>query len=139
MDRIINWDDLKKPDEQWQAIQSKAFNAGLGLKQEIDENQTVTAFINHGRWIVTCPFCPGAELASKTNPVFICQSCWNSEIGGKQLTVLFPEKVKDIEDALTVRPLDNRNWETTETVETLLADNELYIKPKKVKDGLDIP
>ena len=81
----------------------------------------VRAIVNHGRWIVRCPFCSGAEFIWEGKP-FICLSCFNG--GGKSLKIIMPRNRKAIEQALASRPVGNQNWEPGETVEFLLQENE---------------
>lgn len=75
----------------------------------------VEARVNHGRWLVDCPACKGAELASEDG--FICCSC-----GAGRYTVVWPDNRADIETVLDSRPVANRNWHLGETVDDLLAE-----------------
>ena len=84
------------------------------------------AEVNHGRWVVHCPFCAGAEFAWEGGP-FMCCSCWNEEAGGKFLKMRFPQERKEIEALLLKRPkAENRNWHRDEPIEELKAENEKH-------------
>jgi len=90
----------------------------------INESITVKAEINHGRWIVKCPWCSGAELADKDDRRFFCLSCFNKAINGKFIKVEFPNKAIDIETILKVRPAKNQNWTPGETIAQLKNENK---------------
>lgn len=81
------------------------------------------AFISHGRWVVGCLDCSSAELACLTDPRFMCAECAN--VGNDHLfrRVIFPPNRAEIEAALLLRPVANRNWMPPETLEDLLAEN----------------
>ena len=83
----------------------------------------VAAFVNEGRWIVSCP-CGGAQLASLIDPRFMCCECANAANGGAWMPVTFPKALPDIVAALTARadPVA-QNWQPGETVAVLLAEN----------------
>ena len=84
---------------------------------ETQAGDTVTAYINHGRWVADC-VCNGAELVHPDYPM-VCGSC------GRTHQVIFP-KPKDrarIEAALNVRPPYNQHWNPEETFGELIAQN----------------
>lgn len=97
--------------------------ANLGASVAPDASVQVS--VNHGRWVVDCPDCAGAQLACKTDHRFMCNECGNVVIGGLWRPVEWPEdKVGlGIEAALKVRPPANQNWVPGETVDDLLAEN----------------
>jgi len=69
---------------------------------------SVLAEIEHGRWIARCPAprCNGAEYIDLDDPFFFCLSCGNSSSGeAYPVTLPEPELIKEIEKALTERPL----------------------------------
>lgn len=79
------------------------------------------ALMNHGRWIVKCPWCNGAELAA---PDFYCHSCKNAGNLGKPMPVVWPSSRLLIEAILLKRPdVINRNWLPGETIEMLRDEN----------------
>jgi hypothetical protein len=88
----------------------------------------LSAFVNQGRWIVSCPVtrCGGAQLASLTDPRFMCVTCANVANGGAWLPVTFPpvKAMTGIVAALDRRsnPVD-QNWLPSENVAALLAEN----------------
>ncbi len=90
----------------------------------IADAPTVTAFVNEGRWIVRCPFCPSASLACQTDPRFLCVECGNTGVGGKWVTVVWPDDRDQIEAVLDRRRKDTtRNWFPHESVADLTRDN----------------
>lgn len=78
--------------------------------------------LNHGRWIVNCPFCASAELAWSEGP-FLCHECGNASAGGKLIEALWPPNREAIEKLVGARPRINQNWEPGESEEMLEADN----------------
>lgn len=81
--------------------------------------------VNHGRWIVNCPFCPGAELADPDDPRFFCLSCGNADANHEWLRVRWPVDKEVIEAVLLARPKDEtQNWKEGEPVDKLQAENE---------------
>ncbi len=89
----------------------------------IHKGDTVTAYLNHGRWVADCRGeftpdglpCNGAELVAPGLEM-MCGSC------GAEHKVTFPRNHKAIEDVLDKRRSLNQNW-TTETVDELTAEN----------------
>jgi hypothetical protein len=75
------------------------------------------AEINHGRWIVNCE-CNGAGFTCPKYKVACCFDC-----GRVFLNVKFPRDAVKIERLLIGRPMMNRNWQTGETMKTLIAEN----------------
>lgn len=89
-----------------------------------DENSfPVKAFVNKGNWLVLCPKCGGAEYAWEELWYFCC-SCKNSYMGHKFRRLVFPKERARIEERLTARPLENRNWTPVETVDMLTTEND---------------
>jgi hypothetical protein len=90
---------------------------------------TTTAYVDHGRWVARCPFCPSAQVVSASDPWFICageDGCLNLPVAGASARIVFPGPLvrAAIEQALLRRPqLHNRNWNPRETVADLLAEN----------------
>lgn len=96
---------------------------GASVPEPVDEVQgSVEASVNHGRWIVES-YCANAQLVDNEDPRFFCINCGNDDNGGKWYGVVFPAELTAIEDALVVRPLENRNWTPAETVEQLHTEN----------------
>ena len=93
------------------------------LPVELAAAPILKAEVNHGRWIVRCPYCAGAELADHADPRFFCLSCYNVGSGGKWLPVQFPGDGRAIEGELLKRPEANRNWLPHESVEDLRREN----------------
>lgn len=81
---------------------------------------------NHGRWVVDCPFCPSAQLASDVDRRFMCPDCGNQTVNGKWLRVDWPtpEEREQVEELLDVRPTpQSKNWRRPETVQDLADEN----------------
>lgn len=86
--------------------------------------------VDTSRWLVDCPFCNGAQLASPSCTVFLCIDCGNGESGGQFLRVGWPSE-DDLaagEAALSARPTpQTRAWYPfRETVGALLAENHIF-------------
>lgn len=92
----------------------------------------VPAVVEQGRWLVRCPFCPGAELADPEDPRFYCLSCANEKVGHEWLKVRWPLPKEAIERALLVRPEVNQNWREGETVAQLAAENVAFGLPQEI-------
>ena len=90
-------------------------------KNGITEYPTLKAEVNHGRWIVNCPFCNNAEFLF--DEYFYCNQCKNEGIQGGIYKVEIPKERNRIEELLEKRPIKNRNWLSTETVEQLEEEN----------------
>lgn len=98
-------------------------------KAEIDEDVTVETYVNHGRWVVECPFCPSAQLAFDEERRFYCTECFNAEVEHRWVTVVWPDEETRaaIEEALSKRPEPaTRNWYTYETPQMLRAENRAH-------------
>lgn len=92
----------------------RAFTLRRGMRSQ-DGAGTVTAYVNHGRWVADCP-CGGAELIVENEPM-LCGSCAHSRM------VVWPADVEAIESMLEVRDDRNQNWQPGQTVEVLEAEN----------------
>lgn len=89
-------------------------------------SKKVTAYINHGRWVVECPDCRSAQAGSPADPRFFCIECRNGWVAGRWLKVEYPAGPRraDIEEALLRRPMSrNRNWYPHESVGDLRKQN----------------
>ncbi len=96
----------------------------IGFPFKASVNGSVDAEINHGRWIVRCPACAGAEEVDPDEPVFYCLSCGNADVGGHVMMAVFPDDRGEIEAALLKRlDIGTRNWNTNESLEDLEAEN----------------
>lgn len=59
-------------------------NAGVA------SDMSVRVRVDRGRYIVECPFCRGAQFASRTDPIFLCCDCFNRPIRGALIPVEWP-------------------------------------------------
>jgi hypothetical protein len=102
------------------------------------------ARINHGRWIVDCPDCKGAEVPERMlkKDIFICDECFPGATQGAPedrgaasakaykldmaYKIKYPPNKSKIEDVLRKRPKPNMNWLPGETVEDLERENEAH-------------
>lgn len=90
------------------------------------------AEVNHGRWIVPCPFCPGGQFASAGDHRFFCIECLHqgSAAEGRWIPVRWPTDADraQVEEALTARPNPRtRNWiPALEAPGTLEKENQLH-------------
>lgn len=85
----------------------------------------VPVVANHGRWVVTCPGCRGAQMTSVTDQRFLCNVCGNAGNGGKFRPVTWPTDYAQIGALLDVRPdVRLRNWSPGETVASLTLENK---------------
>lgn len=85
----------------------------------------VHAHANHGRWVVQCPDCAGAQLTHPADPRFLCNDCGNVGNARHFRPVAWPkdhEKIADLLDARADETL--RNWFPGETVADLQRENE---------------
>lgn len=83
------------------------------------------AFVNHGRWLVSCP-CNSAAVVAYPLAGFLCIECGNQYADGKPLPIEWPPAttVAAIEALLAARPFPtNRNWTPGEAIGDLLAEN----------------
>lgn len=115
-------DAVQEAARQWTAPRSllEAMNAPTGGK-----SVAVQVYVNHGRWIVECPDCRGAQLASPTDRRFMCSDCGNVDAGGAWRPVIWPsdKQAATIEELLALRPVENQNWRPGETARQLHAEN----------------
>jgi len=91
------------------------------------------AYVNHGRWLVDCPNCGGAEIVFMGKP-FVCKSRitngfhGESVVCGYTVEVEFPSQKREIEAALIERSISNRNW-TNESLDALKEENRIHNVP----------
>lgn len=109
------------PSQWWEA--SVPFNRAAKVG-----GSAVPALVNHGRWVVTCPDCHGAQFACLTDPRFMCSDCGNVGNGGRYRPVVIPADPLAVEIALEGRPVDLQNTTAGQTVADLLAENKLLAK-----------
>jgi hypothetical protein len=88
-----------------------------------DAASALAVRVNHGRWVIDCPDCGGAQLACRTDPRFFCTDCGNAAVGGAWRPVRWPADAAGVEAALGARPLGLQNWTEDEPVGLLRAEN----------------
>lgn len=98
----------------------------IPVSNEIAEGQVAVAEIWQGGWVVPCPLCrTGLEDGDPENPLFLCCSCWNAEIGGKLMVVEYPANWRGIEMELLQRPQGKtRGWLRNETLANIRDENK---------------
>ena len=89
---------------------------------DIIEDITVEAEVNHGRWIINCPYCSGAEMADPDDKKFYCLSCYNQ--GKGYLKVKFPFNKDKIEAELLKRPVENQHYLPGEKLSVIKQENK---------------
>lgn len=90
-----------------------------------DTSHATFAYVNRSRWVARCPFCPGAQLVHPDDRRYFCVDCLSIANGHRWVPVIWPPDPAAIEQALTGRPVEYRNWEPPETVAQLFAENTL--------------
>lgn len=91
-------------------------------------NPKAVAFVNHGRWLVECPFCPSYQYAS-LDGLFYCAICLNKAAGHRTVPLKLPVNAGEITNKLMDRPLpEHRNWLPGETVKDLARQDEQAIR-----------
>lgn len=96
---------------------------GCRLPEGTADGPVLVPIVNHGRWLVRCPYCPAANRASRTDLRFFCCECGNADAAGRWLPVAWPPDAAGIEAALAGRPRHLRNWFPGETVRDLAREN----------------
>lgn len=102
--------------------------------------EAITVYVNEGRWIEECPDCHGAQLATPSDPRFMCHCCGNAAVGGRFRPVVWPTEAAAVERELLRRPAEvNRNW-IGESVKDLRAETDAFISliGEGESGGLDI-
>jgi hypothetical protein len=101
------------------------FKRGLQDMGPAEDVKPLKAFVNAGRWSITCPDCNGGEFAWEEGWV-MCLSCFNEKIGHRIRKVEFPTTRPKIEALLLRRPLSARNWQVGETLKFLEEENQAH-------------
>ena len=92
-------------------------------------DEALPVYVNHGRWVVDCPNCNSAQLASRSDRRFWCVDCRNVWVQGKWVMVTWPSAADEaaIESVLDRRPhARNANWRPGESVADLIAENTAH-------------
>lgn len=121
----------KPLSDMWFALRDNAERFGVVLpRPDVVDGTAVIARVDHNRWIADCPDCSGAEYVWLSEPIFMCQSCWNARIDHHWRPVGIVTDWRKIVDVLTKRPMPaNRNWTPGETIDALRAENAKHGDP----------
>jgi hypothetical protein len=95
---------------------------------------TTLAYVSASRWVVHCPFCQGAQLASESRHRYYCHNCQNQKVSGRWVEVIWPsaDERRAVERVLDRRPNpEMRGWRPGTAIEELDRQNR--------DDGLDMP
>lgn len=113
---------------EWEVVQQWPRGVPFVMPSGLAAKPALAARVNHGQWIVDCPFCPSASMACATDHRFFCVNCLNAGAGGKWLAVIWPKNRDAIEAVLLERPNPHtRNWSMVETLQDLRAENAARI------------
>ena len=112
----------------YETLEDRAKAIALGERKGFTYNeataldgQPAVAFVNYGRWVVTCPDCNNGIYTHPDRGAWCC-NCGNTQLDGMQRPVTWPAERDEIEAILASRPQANQHW-TTETLAELLAEN----------------
>lgn len=94
--------------------------------QTIAPAPLVEVVANHGRWLVECPFCPSAQVASAADRRFFCTDCGNAAVGGAFLATVWPADLSELDEELGKRPRENGNWRPHETLKLIREENAAH-------------
>lgn len=89
--------------------------------------EPLAVYASEGRWVVQCPDCNSAQLASHVDPRFMCHECGNLANGGAFRPLLWPANRAELEELLHARPLGNQNWTPAETIVDVAAINAVKL------------
>lgn len=90
---------------------------------EISDVEPIKCRIEHGIWRVDCPDCHDCGVLYLNFMLFMCITCFNSNVNGLWRRCAVPIERNIIETLLTVRPLTNRNWYPDEPIGNLIKEN----------------
>jgi len=93
------------------------------IRKRTQSSKILQAYINHGRWVVNCPFCNNAEFYWGDG-FFFCSECENRGNGGRLYLVSMPKERNRIEKLLAKRPIENQNWFPDEPISKLEEENK---------------
>jgi len=91
--------------------------------QAVAPTPEVEVVANHGRWLVECPFCPSAQVASVSDRRFFCTDCGNAAVGGRFIKTVWPSDLAELDDVLAHRPPENANWRSHESLTHIRNEN----------------
>ena len=114
----------------WNFLAQVAAKRKLALPErgDVATEPILVARVNHGRWIVDCPWCRSAQDVDPDDLVFFCLDCGSEAVDGKWCKVEIPasSRREKLETILAARPdARNRNWEG-ESVAELARENRDY-------------
>ena len=136
-ERLESAENAYRPDprrpELTAAERIVAMHFPHALSHEETDAAVAYASVNHGRWLVRCPWCPSAQHASREDHRFMCVECENAAVGGRWVKVVWPEEARKIEAVLLRRPKRYRNWNPGEAVVKLERENAEH--PSEILGG----
>ena len=91
------------------------------------DQPVLPAYVNHGRWIVKCPWCAGATILVDEDRRFFCADCCNAGAGFKYVPVKVRPDRAAIDAQLMKRPNPvNRNCFPEESLDDLIQEDALH-------------
>lgn len=97
---------------------------------DVTTGSPVYARADHGRWIVDCDVDQNAQYVDDGDLRFFCITCFNVGNAAQWREIIWPTDADEIESALMVRAVANRNWIPGETVANLEAENVAHGLPE---------
>lgn len=77
----------------------------------VGPDAAVHVLVNQGRWVIECPDCPSAQVASHTDRRFFCVDCENRAVAGLWRPVLWPDDPATVEQLMAGFVEEKRrNW-----------------------------
>jgi len=116
------FNEISKGNISGRKLAVKFLNRDRILNLPLYAGKSLEARIEYARFIVDCPNCNSAEYAFE-DKLFFCSQCRNSDIEGKARRVKMPKDRMEIESILSKRPIKNRHWFPTETLQDLEKEN----------------
>ena len=115
-------EDFHRHDPRWESttaaerivlsgwhMETNGFN--VELPRMMSNKATAYARVNHGVWLVDCPWCKSVQRASREDHRFFCVECENNTVKNVWIPVEWPTEWREIELLLGVRPIQaNMNW-----------------------------
>lgn len=114
----------KRSEDAPHALWRPFVEHGVPLPREMAVHEPIRVSMNHGRWIVKCPWCGSAQYASVTDHRFFCVDCGNKGQGWAK--TVWPRNADQIETDMDLREPLNRNLDVGETAKTIRDENLVH-------------